>query len=139
MIPAEFLDGLDVDKRASSYNFDGELPEDPVTWIAVKDAVMGFVTSSACRDADASGVGEIQALYVAPERWRSGIGTLLLNKGESVLAEMGFAEALLWVLEANEPGRHFYEALGWCLEGRTNTLAFAGVDVEEIRYRKALM
>jgi GNAT superfamily N-acetyltransferase len=81
MLPAEFLDSLDVDTRASLYGFDG--PDDPVMWIAVNDAVVGFVAVSACRDSDASDVGEIQALYVAPDRWRSGAGTLLLAKGES--------------------------------------------------------
>jgi ribosomal protein S18 acetylase RimI-like enzyme len=138
MIPAEYLDGLDVDRRASSYTFDRERPEDPVTWIAVDDAVMGFVTVSASRDTDANGAGEIQALYVAPEHWRSGIGTLLLNKGESVLVSMGFDEASLWVLEANERGRLFYEALGWSPEKLTNTINLAGVDVVEIRYCKSL-
>ena len=41
MLPAEFLDSLDVDTRASLYGFDG--PDDPVMWIAVDDAVVGFV------------------------------------------------------------------------------------------------
>jgi ribosomal protein S18 acetylase RimI-like enzyme len=137
MLPSEFLDGLDVDQRAGLYRFDG--PEDPVMWIAVDTTVVGFVAVSACRDDDAGGVGEIQALYVAPDRWRSGAGTLLLDKGESVLTEMGFVEASLWVLETNERARRFYESFGWRPEERTNTLSLAGVDVVEIRYRKALV
>jgi ribosomal protein S18 acetylase RimI-like enzyme len=137
LLPAAFLDGLDIEKRASLYCFDG--PEDPVMWIAVDGAVVGFVAVSACRDADANGLGEIQALYVAPASWRSGAGTLLLSKGESVLVEMGFVEASLWVLEANERARRFYEAVGWRPEDRTKILHLAGVDVTEVRYRKALM
>jgi ribosomal protein S18 acetylase RimI-like enzyme len=104
--------------------------------------VVGFVTVSACRDADADAdakeFGEILALYVAPARWRSGVGTILIDKGESVLRERGFVDASLWVLEANERGRRFYEALGWRPDERTNTLSIGGVDVVEIRYRKAL-
>lgn len=132
LLPDAFLDGLDVEKRASLYCFDG--PEDPATWIAVE----GFVAVSACRDVDANDAGEIHALYVAPDYWRSGAGTLLLNKGESVLAEMGFVEASLWVLEANERARRFYEAVGWRPEERTNMLNLAGIDVTEVRYRRVL-
>jgi GNAT superfamily N-acetyltransferase len=137
LLPAAFLDGLDVEERASRYGFDG--PGDPEMWIALGDDVVGFVAVGACRDADAKGVGEIQALYVAPERWRSGVGSLLLNRGEGVLAEMGFLAASLWVLEANEGARRFYEAANWHREDRTNSLSLAGVDVTEIRYHKALM
>lgn len=137
LLPAAFLDGLDVEERASRYHFDG--PEDPEIWIAVDDAVVGFIGVGACRDEDAKGLGEIQALYVAPDRWRSGVGTMLRNRGESVLVEMGFLEASLWVLEENERARRFYEAAEWRPEERSNTLSLAGVDVTEVRYRKALM
>jgi ribosomal protein S18 acetylase RimI-like enzyme len=139
MLPDEFLDGLDVDQRASLYTFDSDRPEDPVTWIAVSaNEVVGFVSASRCRDNDADGLGEIQALYVAPHRWRSGAGAVLLKKGESLLKEMDFAEASLWVLEANERARRFYEAVGWRLDACTNTLTLAGEDVVEVRYRKVL-
>jgi len=108
-------------------------------WIAGDHIIVGFVAVSARRHVDANDVGEIQALYVAPDRWRSGAGTLLLNKAESVLVEMGYVEASLWVFEANEGARRFYEAVGWSPEERTEILNLAGVDVTEIRYRKALM
>lgn len=138
ILPSEFLDELDVKRRAILYSFDSTRPEDPVTWIAVDRDVVGFVTTSGCRDADANGSGEIQALYVAPSRWRCGVGRELLNKGEHLLAEMEFAEASLWVLEANDRARLFYEARGWEPDGAIKTLSFTGVDVAEVRYRKAL-
>jgi ribosomal protein S18 acetylase RimI-like enzyme len=105
----------------------------------VDDSVVGFVAVSACRDDDADNFGEIQALYVSPDRWRSGVGALLLAKGETSLVEMGFVQASLWVLEANDRARGFYEACGWRREERTNTLNLAGTDVVEIQYRKSLI
>ncbi len=138
MLPREFLDDLDVERRASLYRFESDRSEDPVTWVAVDDAVVGFVSVSGSRDTDANGGGEIQALYVAPPRWRCGVGTVLLTTGERVLTELGFVEASLWVLEENERARRFYEAHGWRADAIVKTLTFAGVDVAEIRYRKAL-
>ncbi len=136
LLQGEFLDGLDVDQRALRYRFDdGGLS----IWIAtVEDTVVGLLIAGGSRDEDADRVGEIQALYVEPRRWRTGAGTLLLNKGEELLAAMGFGEATLWVLDTNERGRRFYEARGWVCEGTLHAFCLGGSDVTEIRYRKAL-
>jgi hypothetical protein len=51
------------------------------------------------------------------------------------LAERGFSAVVLWVLAGNARGRGFYEALGWCSDGRAQMLDFDGTPVEEVRYR----
>ena len=69
-----FLDNLDVVARAGRYAFDRSGPGDPETWIAVDGDVVGMVSVSRSRDGDPlPGLGEVQALYVAPDRWRSGV------------------------------------------------------------------
>jgi GNAT superfamily N-acetyltransferase len=65
---------------------------------------------------------ELNALYVLPELWGRGIGHRLLAAAGPV--------SLLWVLEANERGRSFYERHGWRPDGAVKS-AFG---VRELRY-----
>ncbi|HEY5275248.1 MAG TPA: GNAT family N-acetyltransferase, partial [Coriobacteriia bacterium] len=83
-------------------------------------------------------LGEVRALYVAPDRWRSGAGSALMAKAERLLTDAGFTEAFLWVLEDNARGRRFYEAAGWDADGRTKTAVIGGRELVEVRYRKTL-
>ena len=139
IVPDAFLDGLDVGARASRYAFDRSGPGDPETWIAVEgDDVVGMVSVSPSRDDDLPGLGEVQALYVAPDRWRSGAGSALMARAERLLTDAGFTEALLWVLEDNARGRRFYEVAGWEVDGRVKTVEIGGRELGEVRYRKTL-
>lgn len=140
VIPDEYLDALDVEARASRYTFDATGPDDLATWIALDNgAVVGFVTIGPCGDDDATGAGEIFALYVAPARWRSGIGARLMAGGGERLRERGFVDAVLWVLERNLQARAFYEARGWRADGAAKTIDFGAETLVEIRYRSALV
>ena len=139
IVPDAFLDGLDVAARASRYDFDGPGPGAPVTWITVDgDDVVGMVSVGPGRDEDLPGLGEVLALYVAPDRWRSGAGSALMDKADRLLIDAGFTEAALWVLEDNARGRRFYEAAGWNTDGRTKTVEIGGRELVEVRYRKSL-
>jgi len=139
IIPDPFLDGLDAGSRASRYSFDRSGPGDPATWITVDgDDVVGMVCVSPSRDEDLPELGEVRALYVAPDRWRSGAGSALMAKAERLLTDAGFTEAFLWVLEDNARGRRFYEAAGWYADGRTKTAGIGGRELVEVRYRKTL-
>ena len=139
IIPDRYLDGLDVGARAGRYSFDLAGPADPTTWIAADgNDVVGMVAFSPSRDEDLPGLGEVQALYVAPEQWRSGAGSALMAKAERLLIDAGFTEAALWVLEDNSRGRRFYEAAGWHADGRTKSVEIGGRELVEVRYRKSL-
>jgi len=139
IIPEAFLDGLDVEARASRYAFDRSGPGDPETWIAVAGgAVVGMVNVSPSRDEDLPRLGEVRALYVAPARWRSGTGSALMARAERLLTDAGFTEAFLWVLEDNARGRRFYESGGWEADGRVKTVEIGGRELVEVRYRKTL-
>jgi ribosomal protein S18 acetylase RimI-like enzyme len=55
----------------------------------------------------------VDNLHVAPEQKRSGIGTSLMCQAACWLREHHPRSGVyLWVLEANEPARRFYEKLG---------------------------
>jgi ribosomal protein S18 acetylase RimI-like enzyme len=139
IVPDAHLDGLDVATRAARYDFDATAPDAPETWIVVDGAdVVGFVTVSPGRDEDLPGLGEVRAVYVAPDRWRSGVGSSLMAKAEQLLTDAGFTEAFLWVLEDNARGRRFYETAGWDADGQTKTAGIGGRGLVEVRYRKTL-
>src|SRR4051812_13755625 len=55
----------------------------------------------------------IQTLYVAPERWRRGIGRALLDHACKQIADAGHTVAQLFVMEANLRARSLYESVGW--------------------------
>ena len=99
--------------------------------------IVGFVTVSPSRDEDLPGFGEVRALYVAPDRWRSGAGSALLAQAEVLLGDAGFNEAHLWVLEDNPRARRFYERAGWALDGARKVVEIGGRPLAEVRYRKA--
>jgi len=123
LMPAEFLAGLDPRDRAARYEFEGG-EEAPTTVVAVVDddgneAIVGFVTFGRSRDADASGLGEIYALYVDPTRHQAGAGRLMMAEARRRLLDAGIREAVLWVLDGNDRAASFYEREGWRRDGAT--------------------
>jgi ribosomal protein S18 acetylase RimI-like enzyme len=68
-------------------------------------------------------LGEVGSLYVSPAAQGTGTGRRLLTSATDDLRERGAHEARLWVFEANEPSRSFYERLGWTTDGRRTVLA----------------
>lgn len=138
IIPQEFLDSLDVRQRARNYTFDAESATH-LTWIALEGGtVVGFVTVGQSRETDTLSLGEVQALYVATDRWRSGVGSTLLEKAEGLLRAAGNDAAYLWVLEENARGRRFYESQGWGDDGHQQIIELGGRPLVELRYRKKL-
>jgi ribosomal protein S18 acetylase RimI-like enzyme len=100
----------------------------------VDGGLQGYCGLMASRDSDGAAVGEVGALYVSPPHWRAGIGSALMVAGEEYLRGRGFAEATLWVIEANDIARGFYEKHGWHHDG----LSRERYDRSELRYRKHL-
>jgi GNAT superfamily N-acetyltransferase len=53
--------------------------------------------------------GHLEALYVVPDAWGAGVADELYAQ----VARVAGRPATLWVLEANERGRRFWERRGW--------------------------
>ncbi len=139
LLPDDYLDGLDPQDRMARYTFGATDPGAPGTVVAVLDGLIrGFATTGASRDADTSGVGELLALYVAPEAWGTGVGRLLMAEARTRLSRRGFTEAVLWVLVGNERAERFYRIDGWLPEGRRRHEEVWGVSVDEVRFRRPL-
>jgi GNAT superfamily N-acetyltransferase len=144
LIAGEFLDALDPRDRAACYEFESGDPSAPTTVLAVLEGedcgevILGFVTFSRSRDADAPDDGEVVALYVDPDRYGSGVGRMLMAEARRRLWEEGFGEALLWVLDGNERAVRFYEGEGWARDGATRVEEPYGVVSNVSRFRRPL-
>jgi GNAT superfamily N-acetyltransferase len=57
--------------------------------------------------------GHVEALYVVPAAWGTGVAGELYAQAAAVAGR----PATLWVLEANERGRRFWERRGWRATG----------------------
>jgi ribosomal protein S18 acetylase RimI-like enzyme len=137
VFPAEALAGMPVDGDREFWagRLERNLPRAAVVVCELGGTVAGFASVGPARG-DAA--GELYAIYVDPENWGAGLGQALIAAAEARLAEAGFAEAILWVLDDNPRARRFYEAAGWEADGGTKQDTFFGVEVTEVRYRKRL-
>ena len=107
--------------------------------VAELESLLGFCASGPSRDADATlATGEITALYVEPERWRTGIGRALIEATLRSAPERNFAKLTLWVLSGNLPARRFYEASGFSADGVTKAELRSGFSLHETRYARAI-
>lgn len=139
LLPQEYLDGLRAEDRARRYDFAIGDPSKPATLVAVADGVVrGFATTMPAREVGAAPVGELCALYVDPDWWGRGVGCALVAAARARLREHGFCEAVLWLLAGNRRGERFYRGDGWAADDTARKDVVWGVDVDEVRYRRAL-
>jgi GNAT superfamily N-acetyltransferase len=143
LIPQDYLDGLDPDvwttRRARrleqiDWSRDGCL-------VVADDAgeLTGFTHVGPTRDdADPAVVGEVYAIYLAPEAWGKGLGRELMTAALAQLANCGYSEATLWVLTTNERARRFYQAAGFEPDGAVKVDDSRGFPLHEVRYRRSL-
>ncbi|GAA3806644.1 GNAT family N-acetyltransferase [Cellulomonas soli] len=138
IVPAGYLDALDVDQRSQSWS--GYLRRGPKehvrTWVAqTPSGIVGFLTLGPCRDEDARrGEREIYSVYLDPGTWGHGVARDLLR---TALADLGSSTRVsLWVLADNERARHFYRRHGFQPDGVERLDELGGVDLLEVRYRR---
>jgi ribosomal protein S18 acetylase RimI-like enzyme len=115
----------------------GRVDDDAVILAAeLGGRVAGFVLCGRCRDDDAGPTtGEIWALYVDPDRWRSGVGRALVDAALEDLRARGLAESTVWTLADSPRNLRFYEALGFELDGAQQRRESFGAPLE-VRLRR---
>jgi ribosomal protein S18 acetylase RimI-like enzyme len=109
-------------------------PEKTYVAVTAEDVIAGFCAVGPSRDEDGEGIGEVFLLYVAPERWRGGVGKQLFDAGTAYLRERGFDTMTLWVLERNDQARGFYEKHGWAPDGGRKP-SYRNPSLAQVRYR----
>ena len=131
-LPADLLAALSVERRAAFWR-----EHIGNVLVAERDGAVVAFASVGPSDADAS-VGQLYAIYADPEHWRTGAGRALMDSSLDRLRELGFREAILWVLDGNERAERFYRLAGWEREEIFQTEEFGGTPVREVRYRRSL-
>jgi GNAT superfamily N-acetyltransferase len=140
LLPDAYLDGLRAEDRAQRYRFASEDVRDPATVVAIGDGtICGFATTAPARDSDVVDDGEVYALYVDPEWWGRGYGAALIAVARRRLVDLGFRNAVLWLLAGNARADRFYRIDGWAPDGPARTDSVWGVTVDEVRYRRTLL
>ncbi|HJU48987.1 MAG TPA: GNAT family N-acetyltransferase [Gaiellaceae bacterium] len=134
ILPDDVLDGFDVDAAGRRWTAAVASPRpDSAVFVAEREGgVVGFAAVAGVEDE--AGVGEVEAVYVAPEHQERGLGRGLLDAAVGSLSALGFTEGILWVAAANHGARGFYERLGWGPDGGRRLWRGASV----VRYRRPL-
>ena len=140
LMPREYLAGLSIDRRADAWRSNLQDPALKVLVARAPSSVLGFAAFLASRDKDAGReVGELQAIYVDPDSWSSGVGLRLWLSAVECLTREGFAEVTLWVLAGNERAIRFYTRAGFARDPEVSqALERGGVQLQEHRYRLRL-
>lgn len=135
LMPEEYLAQLRAEDRAKFYDFSMDEPGKPFTQVSLIDgAICGFVVTMPSRLPEMPDHGEICALYVAPEHWRSGTGSALMAAAFQRLTSQEFKSAYLWLLAGNLRGEQFYQHHGWMRDGTSKEETIFGVTVSEERF-----
>lgn len=137
LLPDDFLGRLSVEDREAMWLGVFADPDPKAgAFVAARDSgIVGFASYGPTRDEDApDGTGEVPAIYVDPAALGTGTGRELLVAATAALREAGFARASLWVLEANEGARRFYERAGWHWDGTVSQHDFDCAKRPVVRY-----
>jgi ribosomal protein S18 acetylase RimI-like enzyme len=135
IVDDNYLDAMTLDEQVKHWHAYSQESE---TWVAEEDGrIVGYVTFGPTRDVgEPVGTAEVIAINVDPAAQGRGIGGALLQRAAERLAERGFERWTLWVLEANERTRRFYEHHGWEPDGAAKQMPF-GRPTTAVRYRRA--
>lgn len=140
LLPDDYLDALSVERRVSMWHSIVAAEQAPSLVAADAGGIVGFLLGGPVRDEDAGGamIGEVYAIYVAPDHWGAGVGAMLMRHGLASLLAQGYQEVVVWVLRGNVRAINFYGRMGFQPDGAEKTDSRGAVVFEEIRYRRGL-
>ena len=142
LMPADYLNGLDVEARTEQWSDILANPGPGINLVAGRgEAVEGFCVFGPSRDQDLEGknTGELVALNIDPECWGSGLGRALVEQVIAESRQSGWDALTLWTISQNHRARELYEFAGFSLEGAEKTDSdWIGTEIHELRYIMAL-
>jgi GNAT superfamily N-acetyltransferase len=143
ILPDGYLEGLSVAERETVW-FRALNAPTPGTarFVAVHDGdVVGFIATGPADDDFAPpppGATEVSAIYLREAAQGTGVGRALLERATDAMRAEGSRHAVLWVFEANDRARRFYEAAGWSPDGAQAEHRFDGGSRPVLRYARDL-
>ncbi len=114
-MPHDFLDNLSIENRQKQWqSFFDNLGQNPnFLYLAILDEkIIGFVSFGHRRDIKFHNSGEIYAIYILRDFQGQGIGKSLFETAKKILAESGYSNFYLWVLNTNTKTIDIYKKLG---------------------------
>jgi ribosomal protein S18 acetylase RimI-like enzyme len=142
-MPDRYLDSLQASERASMWRRNIERPGCGQLTLVIEDGggkVVGFASLGPEEGRpEEQATGELYAINLDPDAWRRGFGARLLRAAVALLRELGYAEAVLWVVPENARARGLYESRGWVPDGAVREDEVLGVTVADMRYRLSLV
>lgn len=108
----ERIKQADPDRLRRSTLFVATVRDEPVGSVIVSTVPPGFWRRSYWSDPKAGGLG-VFALVVHPEQQRSGVGTYVMRKVESLAKHNGIPYVRLDAYSRNPISNDFYEAIGY--------------------------
>lgn len=138
LIADDRLAALDPVERARRYRFADQDPHAPQTLLALEGRrIVGFATWGPPREEGGPGA-EVLALYVDPDHWGRGVGSLLHDAVITALRRWPVESAHLWLLEGNHRALRFYLERRWKPEGTSRRATVWGVRVSLERLSRRL-
>lgn len=139
ILPPAMLAGLSEESRATwrrqslATSRAGHFVATAPDGAAGGECVVGFCDAGPNRDAAPQHAGEVWAIYLLADAQRQGIGRALFGAARDWLSAQALRSVCVWVLEANQPARRFYERLGGHPAG-SRTITIAGHAYPEVAY-----
>ncbi|MHB8452574.1 MAG: GNAT family N-acetyltransferase [Mycobacteriales bacterium] len=150
LIPDSYLDSLDAQRAGDRWHTQlaagggggRHVSPEGEAWVLVAEddpgLIAGFAAVGPARGQEDDAIGELWAINLDPAMWSRGLGRVLLAAATGRLEELGFSQAILWVLDTNDRARRFYEAAGWRPDGATKVDQERGIPLREVRYTRDL-
>ncbi|WP_461535349.1 GNAT family N-acetyltransferase [Spongorhabdus nitratireducens] len=138
LVPQQVLDNLDPVQRAASWEKRLGSTDSHILTARDDQGITGFIHTSRCRDVDLNpqSTSEITSIYLHPDYFRQGIGTLLLNSAVDSLRQAGYQQVSLWVLSRNSNARAFYHKHHFATDGQVKHLT--RLQADEVRYIRSI-
>lgn len=133
MLPQDYLDSLSENywtPKFQKWLSEGTLRAE---LLSVDGTPAGAVAFGKSRDEALPDWGEIVSLYLRPEYFRRGYGTLLMEEAFRFFRENGYCDCYLWVLRENERAQAFYRSLGFTGTEDTVSCTIGGKTVTDFR------
>ena len=135
MMPQDYLDQLDVEKRAHRWEeilSSGE-PKEANLVAVIEGKVAGFTSIGPSRSPSLPFAGELYALYLDDAHQKKGIGKALFLEAVREIRERKWESMVVWVLKEN-PTCRFYEKMGGSLLDATKLETLGEASLLEVSY-----
>jgi ribosomal protein S18 acetylase RimI-like enzyme len=136
IVPQSHLDGMTPEKTVQRWR---EAMAGEVAQMLVADdggKIIGFQVYGPAREPAFGYSGELYAAYFLPEAMGKGLGTAMMKHVVKDLAARALNDMIVWVMEANDRGRRFYEKIlgGAVVPGSRKSFDIDGTEIWEIAY-----